>query len=250
MFPSKAKQLTDLARVFLEPANPTHRQYEALRAFFVEKLSGAEVAKRYGYSPEEAFASWSTTSARIPNAPFFLPTAKGPRTPLPSRIPSVTSSSPSAKRTSPSTISAAPSTERASPSAPSSSPKILKDEGFATPPATPRRTTAAGLATRHGGRRRRPPTPISVPGTCGPSSEVCSLFLPTLGGRRHVRPHPSRDRPVGFAKMIPAGHAMRSLLALRLFGTAAARPRHERPSWTRDWRLFAGLQCHPQAARS
>ena len=32
MFTSKAKQLTDLSQVFLEPANATHRQYQAFRA--------------------------------------------------------------------------------------------------------------------------------------------------------------------------------------------------------------------------
>ena len=32
MFTSEPKELTDIARVFLEPANATHRQYEALRA--------------------------------------------------------------------------------------------------------------------------------------------------------------------------------------------------------------------------
>ena len=41
----------DLARFFLEPANPTHRQYEALRAYFAEKLSAKEVAERFGYTP-------------------------------------------------------------------------------------------------------------------------------------------------------------------------------------------------------
>jgi hypothetical protein len=51
MFISKAKKLTDLGRVFLEPANATQRQYEALRAFFVDGLSGAEVARRFGYTP-------------------------------------------------------------------------------------------------------------------------------------------------------------------------------------------------------
>ncbi len=48
---SKAKNLTDLSRVFLEPATATQRQHEALRAFFVGDLSGAEVASRFGYSP-------------------------------------------------------------------------------------------------------------------------------------------------------------------------------------------------------
>src|SRR5580692_6846520 len=40
-----------LARLFLEPSNSTHRQYEALRAFFVEGVPSAEVATRFGYTP-------------------------------------------------------------------------------------------------------------------------------------------------------------------------------------------------------
>jgi hypothetical protein len=48
MFNSKGKQLTELERVFLEPADPTHRQYEALRAYFVEGLPSHAVAKRFG----------------------------------------------------------------------------------------------------------------------------------------------------------------------------------------------------------
>src|SRR5712691_8571559 len=46
MFNSKQKQLTEPERVFLEPANPTHRQYEALRAYFVEGLPSQEVAMK------------------------------------------------------------------------------------------------------------------------------------------------------------------------------------------------------------
>jgi len=40
-----------LARLFLEPSNSTHRQYEALRAFFVDGIPSAEAAKRFGYTP-------------------------------------------------------------------------------------------------------------------------------------------------------------------------------------------------------
>ena len=40
-----------LARLFLEPSNSTHRQYEALRAFFVDGLPSAEAARRFGYTP-------------------------------------------------------------------------------------------------------------------------------------------------------------------------------------------------------
>ena len=43
-------ELTDARRFFAEPATPRHRQYEALRAFFLEGLSSAEAARRFGYS--------------------------------------------------------------------------------------------------------------------------------------------------------------------------------------------------------
>ena len=39
------------AQFFLGPESPLHRQYEALRAFFVEEQPGPQVARRFGYSP-------------------------------------------------------------------------------------------------------------------------------------------------------------------------------------------------------
>jgi len=51
---SNGKQITahlEEARFFLEPINPLHRQYEALRAYFVEGLPSAEAAGRFGYTP-------------------------------------------------------------------------------------------------------------------------------------------------------------------------------------------------------
>jgi transposase len=49
---SPRKSLTEApeARFFLEPEKPRHRQYEALRAYFIEGLSSAEAARRFGYS--------------------------------------------------------------------------------------------------------------------------------------------------------------------------------------------------------
>jgi transposase len=38
------------ARFFLEPQKPLHRQYEALRAYFVEGRASAEVAQEFGYT--------------------------------------------------------------------------------------------------------------------------------------------------------------------------------------------------------
>jgi len=43
--------LTDCRRFFAEPATARQRQNEALRAFYVEALPSAEVARRFGYSP-------------------------------------------------------------------------------------------------------------------------------------------------------------------------------------------------------
>ena len=51
MFKSSPKSLTPFARFFLLPQNSTHRQYEALRAYFVDRLPSAEAAARFGYSP-------------------------------------------------------------------------------------------------------------------------------------------------------------------------------------------------------
>ena len=38
-------------RFFLEPSSPKQRQYEALRAYFIEQRPSAEVARAFGYSP-------------------------------------------------------------------------------------------------------------------------------------------------------------------------------------------------------
>ena len=43
--------LTKCRRFFAEPASPRQRQYEALRAFFVDRIASAEAARRFGYSP-------------------------------------------------------------------------------------------------------------------------------------------------------------------------------------------------------
>src|SRR5271157_4626219 len=53
MATSAAHGLTDsqTTAFFLSPQEPLHRQYEALRAFFVEDLLSAEAAHLFGYSP-------------------------------------------------------------------------------------------------------------------------------------------------------------------------------------------------------
>ena len=65
---------------FTEPTEPTQRRYEALRCYFVEELSAAEVAARFGYS--QANVHQMASELRSGKAAFFIsgkPGPKGPR---------------------------------------------------------------------------------------------------------------------------------------------------------------------------
>ena len=42
--------LSDEVTFFLEPEQPKQRQYETLRAYFVENLAAKDVAARFGYT--------------------------------------------------------------------------------------------------------------------------------------------------------------------------------------------------------
>src|SRR5712671_6260166 len=70
--------LTGCRRFFAEPATPRQRQYEALRAFFMEGLASAEVARRFGYSPA-AFRMLCYDFRRGELPDFFAVTRPGPR---------------------------------------------------------------------------------------------------------------------------------------------------------------------------
>jgi hypothetical protein len=61
----------DLSQAFLSPQNTTHRQYEALRAYFVERLPAAEVAERFGYTPG-SFHQLAHQFRKNPQRQFFV----------------------------------------------------------------------------------------------------------------------------------------------------------------------------------
>jgi hypothetical protein len=70
--------LTDCERFFAEPSTTRQRQYEALRAFYLEHLPSAEVARRFGYSVG-AFRQLCH-SFRLRDLPeFFAIARRGPR---------------------------------------------------------------------------------------------------------------------------------------------------------------------------
>jgi hypothetical protein len=73
------KTITDCRRFFSEPSSPRQRQYDALRAYFLDKLPSAEVARRFGYSP--GFFRVLCHKFRCGELPeFFTVGQKGPQT--------------------------------------------------------------------------------------------------------------------------------------------------------------------------
>jgi hypothetical protein len=239
---SEAKQLTDLSRVFLEPVNSTHRQYEALRAFFVEGLPSAEAARRFGYTPG-SFRVLCHEFRQNPHRNFFLPPSKGPQAspktdPLRDQIIALRKQNLSIYDIS---RTMAHGGHKLSPAAISN---ILKEEGFARLP-----------------RRRDEERPISPRPEIAPVADVRQLdlsprsFRTKFGGLFLFFPYlaaiplDSILEQAGFpgSKMIPAAHAVRSLLALKLFG--GARHTHVMSDvFDEGLALFAGLNQIPKRA--
>lgn len=66
------------SRFFIHPILPSHRLYEALRAFLVENLPMPKVAKRFGYRPGTLYVLCSRfRQGQIP--PFFRTSKRGPK---------------------------------------------------------------------------------------------------------------------------------------------------------------------------
>ena len=76
---STPKELTECRRFFNEPAAPRQRQYEALRAYFVDQRSSTETARRFGYTPG-AFRVLCHAFRRDQLPQFFATARPGPQT--------------------------------------------------------------------------------------------------------------------------------------------------------------------------
>jgi transposase len=240
MLNSSSNKLTSLARFFLQPSSSTHRQYEALRAYFVEGLSSKEVARRFGYT-EGSFRVLVHQFRQNPHRQFFLPPLKGPhKAPKKDKVREQVIAL-RKENLSIYDISQVLETKgrRLSPVSVS---YILKEEGFARlprrrdeerPPAT--RPTSGAIADVRG----LDLTPRQVHTKFG----GLFLFVPFLA----AIPFDKMLLEAGFpgSKMIPAGYAIRSLLALKLFGSG----RHSHVmSYVLDegLALFAGLNVIPK----
>ena len=235
-----SKDRLTLAQRFLEPSNSTHRQYEALRAFFVDGVPSAEAATRFGYTPGSFRVLVHQFRSR-PERDFFISAPRQGRPPgkqdrLRELVVALRKQNLSVHDIS---RALARDGESLSPAAVAA---ILKQEGFAKLPRRrdderPERLgpVVADLADV----RQLDLTPRALHTDFG----GLFLFLPDLVAanldallERHGFPG---------SPMIPAACAMRSLLALKLFGNA--RHSHVMSSVLDDGlALFAGLNVIPK----
>lgn len=237
---STSEKLTGFARYFLETRNSSQRLYEALRAFFVEGLPSTQAAQRFGYSPG-GFRVLVHRFRQNPERAFFLPPTREVRAAskkvrLRDRIVALRKHN----------LSIYDITRTLKADGVDFSPvavaSVLKEEGFARlprrfdderPPGT--RPTAADVADV----RELDLTPRLFRTRFG----GLFLFLPLLAEIPFDRILKKAGLPG--STMIPAGQAMRSLLALKLFGTA--RHSHVMSSVFDDGpALFAGLNVIPK----
>ena len=228
----------DLAQVFLAPTNSTHRQYEALRAYFVDQLPAAEVAARFGYTVG-SLHQLAHQFRRNPARRFFAepppPGAKASEAVqqqivgLRKQNQSIYDISEALKkdgiRRTPVAIAA-----------------VLKQEGFARLPR--RKDDERPTGTKPTAADPADARALSLePRTLRTKFGGLFLFLPALAAMSFDRVIGKCDLPG--TEMVPAAHALRSLLALKLFGTQ--RHTHVMSAVLDEGlALFAGLNVIPK----
>ncbi len=204
--------LSQCKRFFLEPRSPKQRQYEALRAYFAEERPSAEAARAFGYTPG-SFQVMCHRFRREPTPSFFVTPHPGPRAQpkksaardlvveLRKRNHSVYEISEVLK-------------SRALGLSPTAVREVLKAEGFAPlprrldedRPAGPRPTIEAAADVR-----QLSFAPRRFETACG----GLFLFVPGLVALALDRLATSAALPD--STMIPASHALRAMLALKLW---------------------------------
>src|SRR5438309_681927 len=234
------KELSQLRRFFLHPRLPKHRQYEALRAYLVEGRLAKDVARDFGYSLN-SFHVLCHHFRREPQPVFFVSPRHGPQAQpkksaardlivqLRKQNHSVYEISQTLK-------------ERRCPLSPTAVREVLRAEGFAT------------LPRRLDEERPHPPGP-----TIEPVADVREFslaprkFTTHCGGLFLFIAYLVRlgaEKLAGAAglpgsKMIPAEHALRACLALKLW--SIERKSHVMALVADEGlALFAGLNAFPK----
>lgn len=234
------KDLIACRRFFLEATAPKQRQYEALRAYFVDGRSSREAAIAFGYSVG-SFRVLCHHFRRDPQPEFFVAPHRGPQTQpkksaardaiidLRKQNYSVYEISETLK-------------ERGMALSPTAVREVLKAEGFA---ALPRRLDEERpdrpqpLTEAVADVRAFSLAPRRFTTRCG----GLFLFLPDLV-RLHLDTIATTARLPG-STMIPAPHALRASLALKLW--SIERKRHVMALVTDEGlALFSGLNVTPK----
>jgi len=234
------KELSQLRRFFLEPRLPKHRQYEALRAYLVEGRPAKQVARAFGYSLN-SFHVLCHHFRRETQPAFFLSPRHGPQTQpkksaardlivqLRKQNHSVYEISQTLK-------------DRHCSLSPTGVREVLKAEGFAPlprrldeeRPQQPRPTVEPVADVREFSL-----APRTFTTRCG------GLFLFVADLVRLQAQKLAQGAGLPGSKMIPAEHALRCCLALKLWSM-------ERKSHVMAWvadeglALFAGLNAFPK----
>lgn len=228
----------DLAQAFLEPRNTTHRQYEALRSYFVEELPAAEVAALFGYTVG-SFHQLAHQFRNDPQRRFFVepprPGVKASGT-VRNQIVQLRKQNLSIYD-----ISVALKNEGIQ-RTPVAISKVLEEEGFAKLPRRAdeeRPECVKPTQADHADARALSLEPRTVHTKFG----GLFLFLPAMAEMGFNRVMGNCGLPG--TKMVPAAHAMRSLLALKLQSTA--RHTHVMSAVLDEGlALFAGLNVIPK----
>src|SRR3990170_7751507 len=206
------KSISTCKRFFLEPSSPKQRQYEALRAYFAEELPSAQAARAFGYTPG-SFQVMCHQFRREPTPSFFVTPRPGPHSqPKKSAARdlivelrkcnhSVYEISEVLKSRN---LGLSPTAVR----------EVLKAEGFAPLPRRldeERPERARPTIEAPADVRQLSLTPRRFDTACG----GLFLFVPGLVSLALDKLAKSATLPG--SKMIPASHALRSMLALKLW---------------------------------
>jgi transposase len=234
------KEISKLRRFFLAPRLPKHRQYEALRAYLVEGRPAKDVARAFGYSLN-SFYVLCHHFRREPDPVFFVSPRHGPQTqPKKSaardRIIQLRKQNHSVYEIS-QTLK-----ERHCPLSPTAVREVLRAEGFA---ALPRRLDEE--------RPHRPAPTIEPVADVRQFSLAPRQFTTRCGGLflfiadlvRLGTEKLARTAGLPGSKMIPAEHALRACLALKLW--SIERKSHVMALVADEGlALFAGLNAFPK----
>ena len=232
--------LTEPRRFFLEPALPKQRQYEALRAYFLEGRPSHEVARAFGYSPG-AFRVLCYDFCHNSHPNFFLSTRPGPRT-QPKKSAARDLIVQFRKQNHSVYEISQMLSEQSCPLSPTAVREVLRAEGFAP---LPRR--------RDEERPQQPRPTVEAIADVRAFSLAPRQFLTSCGGLFLFLPELARLPVDALAqaahlpgsRMIPAAHALRACLALKLWSLERKR---DVMSLVTDegLALFSGLNVTPK----